>query len=71
MQNLEQTARFVSELPGEKKQVNLLPYHAIAQQKYLKLGKPESFEKMAEPDKAVLEKAMDIFAEYGIGATVG
>lgn len=39
MQNFEQTARFVSELSGNKKQVNLLPYHSIAKNKYLKLGR--------------------------------
>lgn len=71
MQNFEQTARFVSELSGNKKQVNLLPYHSIAKNKYLKLGRNNSSEKMVEPDSGTLNMAIKIFAKYGINASVG
>jgi pyruvate formate lyase activating enzyme len=71
IENLEKSAKYLSELPGEKKQVNLLPYHAIAQHKFMKLGRPESFEKMAGPEQTVLEKAIGIFERFGLRATVG
>ncbi|MDO9254152.1 MAG: glycyl-radical enzyme activating protein [Bacteroidales bacterium] len=70
-ENIEHTAKFISELAGEKKLVHLLPYHAIAENKYMKLGKSDDFEKLKEPDKETLERAIAKFGEYGILASVG
>jgi len=70
-ENIEQTAQFISGLAGDKKEVHLLPYHAIAQNKYMKLGKPEDFETLQQPDKEILVKAIGKFREYGIKASVG
>ena len=71
MLNIVETARFVAKLSGEKKVVNLLPYHNIAQHKYMKLGKADSFENLVEPNKSTQEKTLSIFAGYGIQATIG
>jgi len=70
-ENIEQTAKFISELDGDKKEVHLLPYHSIAQNKYMKLGKSNDFEIMREPDKMSLAKAISKFDEYGISASIG
>lgn len=70
-ENIDQTARFISSLAGGRKQVNLLPFHKIAQNKYMKLGRPDSFELFAEPDKDRLAAIVEQFAAYGIKATVG
>jgi len=70
-ENIEQTAKFISELSGEKKTVHLLPYHNIAQNKYMKLGKSDDFEQLKEPGKEVLVRAIEKFKEYGIEASVG
>lgn len=70
-ENIERTAKFISELAGNKKEVNLLPYHNIAQNKYMKLGKSDGFTKLEEPDKSVIAQAIIKFNEYGIKATVG
>jgi pyruvate formate lyase activating enzyme len=70
-QNIEAMAKFISELAGEKKEVNLLPYHNIAQSKYMKLGKSDDFEILLEPDKNVIARTILQFNEYGIIATVG
>jgi pyruvate formate lyase activating enzyme len=70
-ENIELTAKFISELAGEKKLVHLLPYHAIAENKYMKLGKSDDFEKLKEPDKETLERAIAKFGMYGILASVG
>ena len=69
--NIEATARFVSKLSGEKKEVNLLPYHKIAQTKYQKLGRPEDFQLLEEPDKESQLRAISIFQEYGLLASIG
>lgn len=71
IENIEQTAIFISELAGDKKEVNLLPYHNIAQNKYMKLGKSDDFAKLMEPDKGVIAQAIIKFNEYGIKATIG
>ena len=70
-ENIEQTAKFISELAGDKKEVHLLPYHNIARNKYLKLGKADDFETLHEPDKKTLARAIARFAEYGIKASIG
>ncbi len=69
--NIAQTALFISSLAGRKKEVNLLPFHKIAQNKYMKLGRSESFELFEEPDKETLTRIIAQFAEQGIKATVG
>ncbi len=71
VENMEATARFVAELSGEKKEVNLLPYHKIAQTKYQKLGRPEEFLLLEEPTKETQLNAIAIFQEYGIKASIG
>jgi pyruvate formate lyase activating enzyme len=70
-ENITLSARFISGLSGEKKEVNLLPYHKIAQNKYLKLGRSESFSLMKEPTKQMQIQAIAIFGESGIKATIG
>jgi pyruvate formate lyase activating enzyme len=70
-ENMEGTARFVAELSGERKEVNLLPYHKIAQTKYQKLGRPEAFQLLEEPTKKAQQQAIAMFEKYGINATIG
>ncbi len=69
--NLTATAKFVSGLAGEKKGVNLLPYHDIATHKYQKLGERYLADTLCEPDETALQEAVDCFAAYGLSATVG
>ena len=68
--NLRATAKFVSALAGEQKEVHLLPYHKIAQTKYGKLGKAGEFQLFDEPTREALQRAVTIFEEYGIVASV-
>jgi pyruvate formate lyase activating enzyme len=70
-ENIETTARFVAGLSGVKKEVNLLPYHKIAQTKYQKLGRQEDFLLLEEPSKEVQLQAISIFQKYGLMATIG
>ena len=69
--NIEQTAKFIAGLAGNKKDVHLLPYHNIAQNKYIKLGKCDDFCQLQEPDKESLARATRKFADYGITASIG
>lgn len=70
-ENMEATAKLIVELSGEKKEVNLLPYHKIAPTKYQKLGRPEEFQLLEEPTKEAQMQAIAIFQEYGIRANIG
>ena len=70
-ENINLTARFIADLEGNILEVHLLPYHSIAQNKYNKLSKSKSFEKLKEPNKSTLDRIISIFARYGIKASVG
>lgn len=71
IENIVQTAKFIASLAGNKKEVHLLPYHHIAQNKYTKLGKSFEFQCFEEPTNEVLVRALAIFAESGINANIG
>jgi pyruvate formate lyase activating enzyme len=70
-ENIRATAAFVADLAGEKKKVNLLPYHNIAARKYQKLGNEYISGEMEEPNEEEQEKAVAVFAEYGVEAIIG
>jgi len=70
-ENLTRTARFISELPGEKKIVHLLSYHNIAQTKYQKLGRSDDFRILEKPTKELLNQAKTIFRQSGIEVSIG
>jgi pyruvate formate lyase activating enzyme len=70
-ENLTKTAKFISELSGEMKVVNFLPYHPIAQTKYLKLGRSADFIKLEKPTEESMIQAISIFGKSGINASVG
>ena len=70
-ENLAATATFIAGLAGEKKAVNLLPYHAIAAHKYRKLGGAYLADDLQEPDQDDLERAIACFAAHDLKATVG
>jgi len=70
-QNIEQTARFIADLAGHKKEVHLLPYHSIAKHKYGKLGRPDDFEILHEPSNERIALAISIFNEYGLKVSLG
>ncbi len=70
-ENIEQTAVFVATLAGEKKRVNLLPYHNIAAKKYEKLGQANDSSGMSEPDEQKQQHVIDIFKSHGLEAMIG
>jgi pyruvate formate lyase activating enzyme len=70
-ENLIRTAGFVASLSGEKKLVSLLPYHKIAESKYQKLGRPESFIALDQSSEESQQKAISIFQRMGIEAQIG
>lgn len=69
--NIEATARFLADLPGAKREVDLLPYHNVAEGKFAKLGRGYEPGAMAEPDTADLERVVSRFSARGLTASVG
>lgn len=69
--NILRTAVFIRELPGEKKKINLLPYHNIAVNKYNRLGETYDSVEMAEPDAEEIVKIQSIFNAEGLEVIVG
>ena len=70
-ENIQQSAAFIASLKGEKKQVNILPYHNIASKKYEKLGQIYNPGIMAQPDEDRQQYVLDVFKSYGLKAMVG
>ena len=70
-ENMRRTALFLAGLPGDRKPVNLLPYHRTALPKYAKLGHGTIPVGLEEPDKESLARYIGIFSTHGIAATVG
>jgi pyruvate formate lyase activating enzyme len=69
--SLAASAAFIAGLPGEKKPVNLLPYHDVARGKDLKLGQERDLKGLGEPAQIDLQRAIELFADFGLIASVG
>ncbi len=70
-ENIEASAKFIASLAGEKKQVNLLPYHKIAENKYIKLGRQINLEGMSEPSEKRQKEVSKIFKAYDLVTIIG
>jgi pyruvate formate lyase activating enzyme len=70
-ENIRHTSAFIAALSGSPKEVHLLPYHPIAQHKYVKLGRSGEFVLLEEPDKETQESSVDIFTKSGIRVQTG
>jgi pyruvate formate lyase activating enzyme len=70
-ENLAGIADFVAGLAGSRKAVNLLPYHDVARGKDAKLRQHRDLHAIHEPGPEGLERAIRVFGEHGLRATVG
>lgn len=70
-ENIEETAKFINSLEGNRSVVNLLPYHNIAGNKHFKLGNLTNLKVFETPSNIEIEKIISIFENFGITATVG
>jgi pyruvate formate lyase activating enzyme len=68
---LEQEALFLSSLPWNRREVNLLLYHDIAKGKHLKLGSTFNHTGLGTPSDEEIEQAKAIFGAAGIIVSVG
>ncbi len=70
-ENIRKTAEFIKSLNLVKTEINLLPYHKVAENKMSKLGAPDDFIEFEEPSESKIEATISIFNEYGIFAKEG
>ncbi|GGK43627.1 MULTISPECIES: glycyl-radical enzyme activating protein [Flavobacteriaceae] len=70
-ENIIETANFINSLEGNRKVINLLPYHNIAENKHIKLGTPTNNHVFEAPNNREINAIIDIFGNYGITATIG
>ena len=69
--NIIKTAEFINSLEGNRTQINLLPYHKVAENKMIKLGMPNDFIEFEEPNEERINSIISIFNDYGIKAKIG
>lgn len=70
-ENIDQSVKFIADLKGPPKTVNLLPYHNIAEGKYGRLGEDFNDQGMQEPSKEEVEKIADQFHNAEIKVIIG
>jgi pyruvate formate lyase activating enzyme len=70
-ENIMETIQYLSSLPGEKRKINILPYHAIAAKKYEKLGGKYDAKNMEEPSEEMQMKISQKFEENGFDVVIG
>ena len=70
-ENIAGTAAFLSQLPGVKRTIHLLPYHAIAAHKYRKLGQHYQADELSEPSQAEIDLATRCFNSYDLTVKIG
>lgn len=68
--NLTRTAEFVLSLPGPAN-LDLLPYHATARSKYLKLGLDYPGENIPPADPPLISRAASILQDCGLSVRIG
>ena len=68
--NIRATSKVIQETAGIE-QVNLLPYHNIAVDKYNRLGKHSSLMEIPVPSSEYMESIAGKFLEYGIKVKIG
>ncbi len=70
-ETITKEADFLASIPWKRREVNLLPYHDIAKNKFQKLGGEYVHDELQTPSDDEIIKAQEMFAARGIKATVG
>lgn len=71
--NIEQTACFLSRLPGQRHTVNLLPYHDVGKDKHRRMWShynPQGYN-MATPSEETLRRCAGQLQAYGLTVVIG
>ena len=63
-------ARFASRLPGVK-EMHILPYHRIGQDKYAGLSREYTLSHLVPPEKDKMEQLLKIVESYGLKGKIG
>ena len=69
--NIERTAQFINSLEGKRIKINLLPYHKVAENKLVKMGRAKDFIEFETPNNHEISEIILTFKKYGINASIG
>jgi pyruvate formate lyase activating enzyme len=67
--NLEAIAALMKKL--DLKRIDILPYHAIAKDKYKRMGKVFLLDGLKEPGEEIIKEINDFFSSLGFVAVIG
>lgn len=68
-ENLKKAAEFITKLNVE--QVNLLPYHGIAKDKYNRLSRDYELLEVKDPTKDDMSKVLEVLQSFGLNCKIG
>ena len=71
VEDIREMGAFIASLDGDKKEVSVLPFHNLAEMKHQKLGNHHTLSEMSEPSQDEQNKALEIFREFGLKASIG
>ncbi len=69
--NIIKTSEFINSLEGDRAKINLLPYHKVAENKLVKLGKADDFIEFEALGDEEISNIISIFKKHGVNASVG
>jgi len=70
MENIRETARFLSTLKHDTQRIELLPYHRLGKAKYDSLDKPYLMGELEPPKPTELDQVKQRFEELGVSCTI-
>lgn len=70
-QNLDAILDFLTEIRGCIRQVNLLPYHRIAEGKYQRYGRKNKMVGVSSPSEKRIQRTKDRFETQGVRVKIG
>lgn len=71
VENITQTARFISSELDKSVKIHLLPYHRLGETKYQRLEKPGSPISIETPAAEHIQKLKEVFESFGLTAQIG
>lgn len=69
--SIRRFSEFISALPLDQKEVNILPLHHMGREKYVMLGKKYYSDGLNMPDDSKMKEIKEIFVSYGIKCYMG
>ena len=70
VEEITEIARFAERLPGVR-ELHLLPYHRLGQDKYAGLGRTYALEQLEPPTQGMMQKLLEAAQQFNLECQIG